>query len=754
MKNTAAARLVLIANLAVGSVAMSGWRADADSGPTEWATKVWDAATQGQENRFYSLLAEGVDNDALSASVRESIVSFRANLDKREEKRRAKAEEVWKRLDENMAKGTGDAALSAALRDAVELELVIGRDALLADERIQRLIREAEAAARTAEARSDWLSGSELFGRLSVLFDQEKTYDKDVSRLVQRLGMIRLYDPHRLWQLRNERRLAEGETALPAYNPAADDFRQKLSGVDRRLVSYALLRSANLNVENKGLGEMIQGGLDALKTLATTTDLQGAFPGLADETAKARFLDRVDQERVRVEQAGAAADANLLSGVLSRLSRENQETVRVPEGAMLHEFGNGAMSRLDEYSQIIWPDELRRFERSTQGKFVGVGVQIQLDELSNIKIVTPLEGTPAQRAGIRPGDIIKKVNGASAIGFTLDQAVDVITGPKDTAVTLTVEREIEGEKKETDYQLTRAVIKLRSVKGWQRLDADEDHWDWFIDDASRVAYMRLTQFHEDTTREFDRALSQMRQMGGVGGVILDLRFNPGGLLDQAVSITSRFVDSTKAQATRGGGIVVSTHGARQNTGQRPERLEADRAALADVPVVVLVNESSASASEIVSGAVQDYARAGTLDGILIGQRSFGKGSVQNVWYVSDNPRAALKLTTQYYQLPGGRLIHHTPGRGDYGVEPNMEVEMLPEQMVEALRIRQDADTVPLDEKGRPVAMDKVPNPDTLLSEGWDLQLQAALVLLQSRLAAGTVGEPTALRPVVEGSRTP
>ena len=362
-------------------------------------------------------------------------------------------------------------------------------------------------------------------------------------------------------------------------------------------------------------------------------------------------------------------------------------------------------------------------------------MQIQYDELMRVKVVTPLEGTPAQRAGLHTDDIIIKVNGESTAGFTLDQAVDVITGPKNTKVSLTVEREVDGEKVEKDFDLIRMPIKLRSVKGWKRLGADEDDWDWFVDHKSGIGYVRLTQFTENTSSDLIRAVASMRKEG-LNGLVLDLRFNPGGLLDQAVAVVGEFVTN---------GVVVTTENA---DGQRTgvEKTNGSGGELADIPLAILINPGSASASEIVSGALQDYAGWGKIDAIVIGKRSFGKGSVQNAWPLPTRAQTILKVTTQYYRLPGGRLIHRRPGMTDWGIDPDYVVDMLPKQNAEAITIRRDADVLPLDENGNIIVSKDKPlaNPDDLLTKGIDLQLEAAIVLLKSRTlhvpeAAGVVG---------------
>lgn len=726
--------------------------------PPEWSKQVWLAAQQGVEATFREVLDRLPREEARElAHVRASIDLLKENIAKWEAQRQSRIAEVSAELDEHLKNAESDKSLSDALKSAVDLELLLGdRALLLADPRIAKLERAAASAARRAEAKGDWLTASELFSRLNVLFDREGTYRSDIDRQVQRLAMIRLYAPEKLWQMRNDRRVAEGEAALPAYNPAADTYQEKLDGVEEGLVRDAIFRASRANVKGVTMGDMLRGGLGALRVFATTPELHEIFPGLADANSRQAFLAVLDREEAKINQLGRMADQPDLRFVLSSLMSANRDTIRVPNAALLHEFGNGAMAALDEFSSIIWPDEIRRFERSTQGRFVGVGIQIRMDDLFNIEVVTPLEGQPAQRAGIRAGDIITRVNDISAIGLSLDQAVEIITGPAGTDVSLTVQRtHPDGTTEEKTFRITRKEIKLRSVKGWRRTGPNEENWNWFIDEQSRIGYVRLTQFHEDTTRELDRAIAQM-QAQGVEALIVDLRFNPGGLLDQAVNVASRFIDGDRRNPLDG--VIVSTQDGAGRQTEQPLRAASRQARLANIPIVVLVNESSASASEIVSGAIRDYAQAGVVQGLLIGQRTFGKGSVQNVWYLGGAARrAALKLTTQFYRLPGGALIdreraRHVGGRlaDEYGVRPNMSVSMVPAQIIEALRVRQDADVVPLDDSGKPVAMDKVPDPSILITDGLDLQLQTAMVLLQTQVSQvrahrAVLNEPPAVR---------
>lgn len=721
----------------------------------EWSRRVWAAAAQGNEAALRAELDKlPAGDDASTKHLAESIASLKTHFDKREADRDKEIGDVREKLNEALDAPRTDITLSSALTSAIKLHMLSNdKAAVLAEPRIKDLIDQAKNAAFAAEGRGDWLIASELFSRLDSLLDEQGTFKKDTERQMQRLGMLRLYVPQRLWELRNERQEAEIKSqqakraaaknaddfaandlssklkSLPPYNPTGDDYHKKLAAIERYLVVKAVARAGTLHVEQTPMKSLIVGGLNSVKTMATTSDLRASFPGFADDSARARLIEFIDREVAGLTASPMPADMVQLDAIVGRLLEANRTTVQAMDQAILHEFGNGAMDQLDEFSAIVWPDELSRFQRNTQGKLTGVGIHIEYDEQSNIKVVSPLEGTPAYKAGVQPGDIITKVNGQATYGLGLDQAVDLITGPVGTKVTLTVEREDEAApkqddgtvaKKSVDYDLTRSLIDIKTVKGWKRSGSHEDDWDWFIDPTAKIGYLRLTQFTDNTTPEFDRAIRQMRA-AGMRGLIFDLRFNPGGLLPEAVSIANRFV---------GKGVIVKTRGATKRIEQQ-EVADAGSVTLGDIPTVVLINEGSASASEIVSGAISAWAHEDGVQAIVLGERSYGKGSVQNVWPLMDG-RASMKLTTQYYYLRDERIIHRKPGATVWGIDPNVKISMLPKQIVDALTLRKNADVIPLND-----AAGKAPiaDPTALLKDGLDLQLQTALVILQSQSMA-------------------
>jgi len=299
------------------------------------------------------------------------------------------------------------------------------------------------------------------------------------------------------------------------------------------------------------------------------------------------------------------------------------------EGAL-----SGMLQSLDPHSAYLTKDMFKEMQVETRGEFGGLGIEITKAQ-GGIRIVAPIEDTPAWRAGIKAGDLIIKIDGELASEMSLSEAVKRMRGKPGTKVHLTILRE--GEDKPLEFELVRAVIKIRSVKS-----------DWI---APGYAYLRITQFQERTAKDLAAKIEEIKkQMKGMPyGVVLDLRDNPGGLLDQAVGVCDLFVSK---------GVIVSTRsriGKSQVFHARPDDL------LAGVPIVVLINQGTASASEIVAGCLQDHHRA-----VLLGEKSFGKGSVQTIVPLPDG--SAVKITTALYYTPSGRSIQAE------GIVPDVEVE--------------------------------------------------------------------------------
>jgi carboxyl-terminal processing protease len=317
----------------------------------------------------------------------------------------------------------------------------------------------------------------------------------------------------------------------------------------------------------------------------------------------------------------------------------------------------GGLRSLDPHSVYLNEKQLKEFDTDTRGSFGGVGIQLGQDEKTKrLKIFYPLPGTPAYEAGVVAGDIILKVGDTDTTNMTADQATKLIKGEIGTKVTLTLDR----GGKEIPVTLTRGMIALHPVSGVSRRSDDPTKWNWFIDADNKIALIRINSFSELTTKEVEEAMKEIEAAGG-RALILDLRDNPGGLLDEAVKLADLFLTEGKIVTTkdrRGGEKTMSARGA--GTIFLPAELK---------PMVVLVNRDSASASEIVSAALQDNHRA-----VIVGERTYGKGSVQSVFRLAPAQKSAVKLTTQTWWRPNGKNMDKAYAEkqksDEWGVTPN------------------------------------------------------------------------------------
>ncbi len=686
----------------------------------EWSNEVWRSAMQGDSGGALALLeripdAAGSSNEVVS--LQRSVAQYQANVMERASSRLDRLSE----LDEELAEHIANDEVLEGLRAANELyQLSFDKEATLADPRVSGLVREAEQKAHDFEDGGKWLDAHAHYNLLHLLFYDQMTYKDDLTRVLQRLQMLGMYLPENLHDLRSAQRVAMDEDPLPPFNDTGETWEDKFEEINFDMVLRAISYADQAQVDDVGLAPMLAGGYRSVRNMVTMPDLCEAFPTLGDRARIRPFLQYVDERLTYIERNADALQFSDLYSSLKSLEDANERTIDISYKALLHEFGNGAMGELDDFTGVVWPYDVERFTRTTSGEFKGVGIQITLDEAMQLKVVTPLQGTPASRAGIRPGDLIREIDGESTLGVSLTQAVDQITGDPGTRVTLGIERV--GVEDIFPVELTRAVIPIHSIKGWQRSGQSETDWEWFVDPEMKIGYVRLSQFTRHTSDDLRKALSEMRREG-LRGLVLDLRWNPGGLLDEAVDIVSYFVDSRQ--------VVVTQRDAQGKVRDEQKTRRAPIRVGEDVPVVVLVNGGSASASEIVAGCLQDYEKA-----LIIGERSFGKGSVQNVFPLADD-NARFKLTTQYYYLPSGRLIHRRDGSETWGIEPDVKVEPLPTEISDALALRQDADVVEFDEQGHVVPRDgeEVPDPTRLLTEGLDPQLETAVLLVKSQLVS-------------------
>ncbi|MFZ5610128.1 MAG: S41 family peptidase [Pseudomonadota bacterium] len=322
-----------------------------------------------------------------------------------------------------------------------------------------------------------------------------------------------------------------------------------------------------------------------------------------------------------------------LVDVFERVRAEYVEPV--DEDKLIEAAISGMLSSLDPHSSYMPPDSFRAMQVQTDGEFGGLGIEVQMEN-GLVKVVSPIDDTPAARAGIEGGDLIIQIDGEQVYGLSLQEALDKMRGPVGAPITVTILRE--GKDEPFDVTIVRDMIKLRAVRAR-------------VEDGS-VGYVRISTFNRQASDGLEEAVADLRKQldGRMTGLILDLRGNPGGLLDQAVGVADAFLDH---------GEIVSTRGRRKADIDRRAARPGD--VIDGLPLIVLVNAYSASASEIVAGALQDHRRA-----VVLGTQTFGKGTVQTVIPLAGE--AAMRLTTARYYTPSGRSIQ------EYGIKPDIEVK--------------------------------------------------------------------------------
>jgi len=322
---------------------------------------------------------------------------------------------------------------------------------------------------------------------------------------------------------------------------------------------------------------------------------------------------------------------DLFGEVLEKIRNEYVEEVNPAE--VMDSAINGVLQSLDPYSAYMNPETFKESQTETSGEFGGLGIEITM-ESGVVKVIAPIDGTPASKAGIKAGDYIVRINGEQVQGHTLMEAVNLMRGPVGTSIEITVRRK--GLRKAKIFKITREIIEIESVMSK------------IVD--NKVGYLRLRAFNENSSNQLKKEISKIEKSKKLVGYILDLRNNPGGLLSQAVTISDFFLNN---------GEIVSTKGRKKKENRKFFAKKGDK--IGGKPLIILINNGSASASEIVAGALQDQKRA-----VLLGETTFGKGSVQSIIPLKN--RGALRLTISKYYLPSGKSI------SEIGVLPDIKVE--------------------------------------------------------------------------------
>ncbi len=500
-----------------------------------------------------------------------------------------------------------------------------------------------------------------------------KELAEEGQNLLGRMPKLKTYQDLR----RNYQQLVDGTLAVEDFNKSRATLQAglKLKRETARAFASKVIQATQI-IREGYVKEVKQGEMVA-------NAIRGPYRSI-DEKIPTDIRERLDKAKSMTEQELTT----FLTDIRERLGqREDLDSHKDLDHALQR-----MLSPLDPYTTYIDPEMVLKFQQETQGRFAGIGIQINNNNSREmLQVITPIRGSPAYKEGLKAGDIITTItrpvdsNGKplnppeviSTKGLPTSDAVKKILGKPGTKVKLTVERE--GTDQPLQFELTRDMIEVESVLGSQR--KDDDDWNYYVDPANKIAYVRLTGFARNTSRDLARVLTRLKkEKEGIKGLILDLRFNPGGLLTSAVEISDMFIPD---------GIIVSI---RPRVGREVSYPGGTEGAYLDFPMVCLVNGMSASGSEIVAACLQDHKRS-----LIMGERSYGKGSVQNIQPFEGGE---LKLTTASFWRPSGKNLNKSSTQGreedDWGVTPDKGylLKLSPKERDELWRHQRDAEIIP------------------------------------------------------------
>ena len=414
-----------------------------------------------------------------------------------------------------------------------------------------------------------------------------------------------------------------------------------------------------------------------------------------------------------VEQSQTGVTKSKFIDVFDKVLELNKVTAQLPSRVLVAQFSEAALSALDRYTVMVWPRQVQEFEKMMTNQFTGIGIEISKQK-GLLTVASLLPDTPAYNSGLDAGDVIELVDGVETKDMSLTCAVRTITGPPGTQVALTIQRP--GEEKTKEITITRAKIIVPTIRGWQRSAVGKRLY--MIDEEDKIGYVRITSFSGGTADALENVLKGL-EAEGLKGLILDLRFNTGGLLDSAVAVTDKFIEEGLIVSTRPRGLWTYLSARKGKTHPK-------------YPLVVLINSYSASASEIVAGALADdqHERA-----ILVGERTHGKGSVQGI---SQLPKegARLKYTMAYYHLPSGQRVESRyemkkEGRNDWGVGPDIEVKLRNDEVRKMSQIQRDNNVLVQAGHDKSDAVLKKHTVEEILAA--DPQLAVGVLVIKSKL---------------------
>jgi carboxyl-terminal processing protease len=563
------------------------------------------------------------------------------------------------------------------------------RQRLLADAFVQKLLQKAVDRASWFEAEGKWLDAfTTCYQWLKELEPDNKAYSNHAEELLDKVGLLESFkdSPCETRSQRYER--IEPEMFFRAVDVLSFsyvrplDYRQMaIKAIERCIMLAEVLKNSDIKL-NRQSYPINDSQMQAWKTgLGLILDEVNRSPiGLSKDKFKS-ILERVLVLNAScVKPLFAKVEQEVFENIEGQININaiSDRNTLLPRGMLIAQFAEAALSVLDPYTVMVWPRHVEDFEKIMTNEFTGIGIEISKNE-GVLTVVSLLPDTPAYYSGLDAGDIIEAIDGLETKDMPVICAVKHITGPAGTQVTLTIRRADQEQTRQ--ITITRTKIIVPTIRGWQRTEAGQ--WLYMVDPAEKIGYVRITSFAERTADDLKKVLKQLEDEGiARGGLILDLRFNSGGLLSSAANVTDKFLRS---------GLIVRT----QPRFGVPSYLTAHkRKTHPDYPLVVLINSISASASEIVAGALADkvHNRA-----TLVGKRTHGKGSVQGITSYP-NQGAQLKYTMAYYHLPSGQRVENAEamkklGRSNWGVRPDIKIELKRNELKQLFEVQRANDVL-------------------------------------------------------------
>ncbi len=570
-------------------------------------------------------------------------------------------------------------------------------EALMADDFVVELTKTLESKAAEYEQSGEWVDAYATgYYLLKLLYPKKAEYKDNAERMTD------------LMILENSLKDNSCETSAERHEGIkASMFTRSVRALDVHYVGdvdYEQMLNKSLE-RMRLLGLVLEHSGDEI---AYSVDPEGAKKWRAE-------IARIDMDR---GQENPVVTRDVFIDYFYRVLDLGREIKGLGEEVVVSQFAQAAFSALDPHTTLVWPWEVRDFQKNIMQEFTGIGIEIS-KITGELKVVSLLPDTPAYVSGLDAEDVITKIDGEEVTEeMSIQCAVSKITGKAGTKVLLTVRRAETGDLE--DIEITRARIIVPTIKGWRRLD--DGLWDHMIDPENKIGYARITNFTNTTSDDLERVLDDLEQ-DGMQGFILDLRYNTGGLLNSAADVADKFIEK---------GLIVRSQPKWERGTYERARAEGTHP---NYPMVILINGGSASASEIVAGALQDakYRRA-----TLVGERTFGKGSVQTITpYSGDGSQ--LKYTMAFYHLPSdqrveSRYLMERQGREDWGIEPDVEVKLKPTEVREMLDIQRANEILARADHeeagGKPLERHSLE--ETITS---DPQLQVAILVLQGKLVA-------------------